>query len=101
MGFPRIPSTRPRFVLAGVSYTLCFFVFLGLLMIFEPRMRDSNWRGWELVNFGLAVVAIAFFPVGVCLLAWAFLGHRPSGSKGKLSGPISRHAGVWDKHLDW
>ncbi len=101
MRYPRIPSTRPRFVVAGISYALCFYVFLGLVMIFEPRMHSSNWRGWELVSFGLAVVAIGVFTVGVFLLAWAFLGNQPPGSKGKRSGQISRHDGVWDKHLDW
>ncbi|MGO9464051.1 MAG: hypothetical protein ACLQIB_24150 [Isosphaeraceae bacterium] len=101
MRYPRIPSTRPRFVLAGISYALCFYVFLGSVMIIEPHMHGSNWRGWELVNFGLAVIAIALIPVGVFLLAWAFLGNQPSGAKGKLSDQVSRHAGVWDRHLDW
>jgi hypothetical protein len=100
MGKSTTPSTRPRFVLAGLAYACSFYLFLGLVMIFEPRIRGSHWRGWEFVNWGLCAMAIALVIVGICLLTWIFLPYPPARSKGSFSGQTAQRPGVWDRQLD-
>jgi threonine/homoserine/homoserine lactone efflux protein len=100
MGYSRTPSTRSRFVFGGFAYGICFFIFLGLVMILEPRMRGSYWRGWEIISWGIGVMALAFFGVGVSLLTWIFWRHLPSMSKGNASGRTPLYPGVWDQQLD-
>jgi len=100
MGYAGIPSTRSRFVLAGLVYVFCFYVFLGLVIILEPRLRGSYWRGWEIISWGLAVMALALALVGISLLTWIFLRHLPARSKGNFSGQTTHYAGVWDQQLD-
>jgi hypothetical protein len=41
MGYSGIPSSRSRFVSMGIAHMVCFSIFMGLLMILEPRMRGS------------------------------------------------------------
>ena len=38
MGYPGIPPSRSRFVSIGLAYVVCFHIFMGLVMILEPRM---------------------------------------------------------------
>ena len=100
MGYPEIPPSRSRFVSTGLAYVVCFHIFMGLVMILEPRMRGSYRRGRELISFGVAVIALALFGVGIALLMWAFLRHLPPKSKGRFSVPTSRSSDVWDRQLD-
>jgi len=100
MGYPGIPPSRSRFVSICLAYGVCFYIFLGLVVILEPRMRGSYRRGWELVSLGLAAIALALFLVGIALLIWAVLRHLPSRSKGRFSDQTSRISGIWDRQLD-
>jgi Na+/melibiose symporter-like transporter len=100
MGKSTTPSTRPRFVLAGLAYACSFYLFLGLVIIFEPRMRTSHWRGWEFVSWVLGAMAIALVVVGICLLTWIFLPYAPARSKRSFSDKTPRQPGVWDRQLD-
>jgi Na+/melibiose symporter-like transporter len=100
MGYSRTPSTHSRLGFAGLAYGICFYIFLGLVMTLEPRMRGSYWRGWEIISWGLGVMALALFVFGISLLTWIFLRHLPSRSKGKFSGQTPPHPGVWDQQLD-
>jgi hypothetical protein len=100
MGHSGIPSCYSRFVLAGLAHAFFFCVFMGLVMIFEPRMRANNGHGWDVFNGCLAVVAVALFVVGIFLLAWRFSRHLPSRPKDKLSAQTFQPAGVWDRQFD-
>jgi hypothetical protein len=100
MGYPGISPSRSRFVSLGLAHVVGFHIFMGLVMILEPRMRGSYWRGWELISFGVAVIALALFLVGIALLMWAFLRHLPSRSKRRFLDQTSRSSGVWDRQLD-
>ena len=100
MGYSGISSTRSRFVLAGLVYVFCFYVFLGLVIILEPRMCGSYWRGWEIIDLVVAVMALALALFGISLLTWFFLRHLPSRSKANSSGQTTRYVGVWDQQLD-
>ena len=51
MGYPEIPPSRSRFVSTGLAYVVCFHIFMGLVMILEPRMREPPARA-ELISFG-------------------------------------------------
>jgi hypothetical protein len=84
----------------GLAYGVNFYVFLGLVMLFEPRMRGSHWCDWGFLSFGLGSFAMALVLTGLSLLAWALVQHSPSGSKGKSSAQICRRSGVWDWELD-
>jgi hypothetical protein len=100
MGHSGTPSSHSRFVLAGLACVFCFYIFLRLVIILEPRVRGSNGRGAEIVNWGVVVVAGALFFAGISLLTWGCLRHLPSRSKAKLSGQTSRCTGVWDHQFD-
>lgn len=93
-------STRPRLAVVGLAYGGSFYLFLGLVVIFEPRMRGSDWRGWEFVNWGLCATAVALVIVGICLLTWIFSPYLPARSKGSFSGQTAHNPGVWDRQLD-
>jgi hypothetical protein len=100
MGYTRTPSTGSRLGFAGIAYGICFYIFLGLVMTLEPRMRGSYWRGWEIISWGLLVLAVALVVVGISLLTRILLRHLPSRSKGNLSGQAPLYSGVWDQQLD-
>ena len=100
MGHSTTPSTRPRLALAGLAYGCSFYILLSLVMILEPRMRVSHWRGWEIISWGLGVMAIALVIAGISLLTWIFLPYLAARSKGSLSGRTPPYPGVWDQQLD-
>jgi hypothetical protein len=49
-GIFRNLSTRSRLVLAGLVCMSCFWVFLTLVMILEPHINSSSWRGREIID---------------------------------------------------
>ena len=101
MGNSRKSSTHLRRVgLFGRVYGLCYLIFMGLLIIFQPRMRASNWHGWQLVSWGLGAMATALVVSGISLLGWIFMRHHASRSIGGFSRQAVRAAGVWDQELD-
>jgi Na+/melibiose symporter-like transporter len=100
MGHPGVPSSRSRFVSLGIAYVVCFFIFMGLVLILEPRSRGSHWRGWEVVAFGIFGLAMVLFLVGITLLAWAFGRDLSSRSKLGSFAETFQGSGVWDRQLD-
>lgn len=100
MGYPGIRSSRSRFVSVGLVYLVCFFIFMGLVIILEPRSRGSYWRGWELVAIGIFVIAMVLVLVGISLLIWVFSRDRRSRLKGVSFAKTFRGSGVWDQQLD-
>ena len=100
MGHSATPSPRPRLIPAGVAYVCSFYLLLGLMTIFELRMRGSPWRGSEIINWGIGVTAIALVIVGISLLILISLSCLPARSKWSFSAQTSRCPGVWDQEID-
>jgi hypothetical protein len=109
MGYPRRPyidspaidppSTDSRFVAEGLLYVCSFLGFFGLAVTIAVILGSALLEH-EIINLGVAGIAMIFFVVGISLLVAFFFRHFASRPIREFSGKTSKSDDLWDEQLD-